>query len=200
MTSSAQRFCSSCGAELPAPAPVECPNCGAQHWRNAKPAAAGLVVRDGCLLLVRRAHDPWRGLWNAPAGFCDADEHPILTAEREIREEAGLQARVTGFLGIWTGIYADPDDVREGEWISVAYYHAEPIDDAAGSPDNVETDELRWFPVDRLPGDHELAPPGRFPQILKAWRVAYDSGQTTSPLLDRPASCRARDIRASPSG
>jgi ADP-ribose pyrophosphatase YjhB (NUDIX family) len=175
------RFCSCCGAELPAAPPTQCARCGTHHWRNAKPAAAGLVVRDGRLLLVRRAHEPWLGAWCAPAGFCDADEHPILAAQREIQEEAGISARVIGYLGVWTGVYGD-----SGEWISVAYYHAEPLDDTLPQPDGVETDDARQFAIDELPPDEELAPPERFPQVLRAWRAAYEAGQTETPLLDRP--------------
>lgn len=125
-------------------------------------------------------------MWCPPSGFCDGDEHPILTAEREIREEAGIDARVIGFLGIWTGRYAESPDGDEGEWISVAYYHAEPLDDSEGTPDRAETDAVRWFAVDELPSDEELAPPGRFPRIRDAWRAAYDAGETRTPLLDRP--------------
>jgi ADP-ribose pyrophosphatase YjhB (NUDIX family) len=176
------RFCSACGAKLAAAPPTQCGRCGARHWRNAKPAAAGLVVREGRLLLVRRAHQPWLGAWCAPAGFCDADEHPILTAEREIREEAGIAARVTGYLGVWTGLYGD-----SGEWISVVYYHARPLDGTAPLPDGVETDDARWFSVDSLPPDEKLAPPDRLPEVLRAWRAAHEAGQTETPLLDRPA-------------
>ena len=118
-------FCSGCGAALAGQPPIQCGNCGRQHWRNAKPAAGGLVVREGKLLLVRRAHDPWRGAWCAPSGFCDGDEHPICTAEREIYEEAGVRARVVGFLGIWVGDYGDEGPTADTEWVSVAYYHAE---------------------------------------------------------------------------
>ena len=53
-------------------------------------------------------------------------------------------------------------------------------------PDDVETDAVAWFPAGGLPGDHELAPPGRCPRILEAWRSAYESGLTVTPLYDRP--------------
>ena len=112
-------FCSRCGGRLEGAPPTVCPTCGQRVWRNAKPGAAALVVRDGRLLLVRRALTPWRGAWCAPSGFCDGDEHPILTAERETLEETGFAVRVTGFLGIWAGPYED------GEATAVAYYHAE---------------------------------------------------------------------------
>jgi 8-oxo-dGTP pyrophosphatase MutT (NUDIX family) len=166
--------------------PVQCGACGRRHWRNAKPAAAGLVVRDGTLLLVRRAHAPWSGKWCAPSGFCDGPEHPILTAEREIYEESGIRARVVGFLGVWTGDYADASWNDVHEWISVAYYHAVPLDDAVGRPDGVETVEVHWFAWNELPAADMLAPPRRFPQVLEAWRAAYRTGQIVTPLLDRP--------------
>ena len=70
--------CSGCGAVLPHDPPVTCPACGAGHWRNAKPCAGALVVRDGRLLLVRRSMEPWLGWWDIPGGFCEEDEHPIL--------------------------------------------------------------------------------------------------------------------------
>ncbi|MGH9036149.1 MAG: NUDIX domain-containing protein, partial [Acidimicrobiia bacterium] len=68
-------FCSTCGSRLPAPLPATCPSCGAEHYRNAKPCAGALVMRDGKLLLMRRAHEPWLGRWDIPGGFCEVDEH-----------------------------------------------------------------------------------------------------------------------------
>jgi 8-oxo-dGTP diphosphatase len=168
------RFCPACGAELPGPPPVTCTACGARHWLNAKPGAGALVARDGRLLLVRRGHDPWRGMWCPPGGFCEPDEHPVDAAERETLEETGLAVRVTGFLGIWLSRYDE-------DWISVAYYHALPEGDA-GAPDP-EVDEVRWFEPTELPS--ELAPPGTCERVLEAWRRAVAEGRTETSLDDR---------------
>ena len=62
------RFCSSCAAPLPHPPPVICRSCDTSHWLDAKPCAGALVTRRGKLMLVRRAHEPWRGL----PGTCPA--------------------------------------------------------------------------------------------------------------------------------
>gem|GEM_PF-2265824 len=144
----ARAYCSECGSRLGAAPPVRCQTCGREHWRNAKPGAAGLVVRDDKLLLVRRAHEPWLDAWCAPSGFCDGEEHPILTAEREIAEEAGICARVVGFLGFWVGKYGDE---TADQWVSVAYYHAERLDDREAAPDGVETTEGRVVRGQRAP-------------------------------------------------
>src|SRR5919197_2590450 len=91
------RFCPSCGSALRPPAePVErvlmqmCSRCGAVHFRNAKPCAGVLVVRDGKVLLGRRALDPARGTWDIPGGFLEPWEHPVVGAAREVAEETGL--------------------------------------------------------------------------------------------------------------
>lgn len=178
------RFCSGCGERLDGAPPVTCSRCGRSHWSNAKPAAGGLVTLGDKLLLVRRANEPWAGSWCAPAGFCDGDEHPILTAEREIVEESGIHVRVVGFLGIWTDDYGPPAAGSPRESISVAYYHAVPLEAESRPPDPEEVSEVRWFSWDELPAD--LAPPRSFPPVLAAWRSAFIAGTTVTPLPDRP--------------
>lgn len=136
----------------------------------------------GRLLLVRRAHEPWRDHWTAPGGFCDETEHPIAAAERETREETGLEVAVTGYLGTWLSPY-DGD-----ETIAIAFYHARPAADAECAPDPAEVAEARWFDADSLPGP--VAPPGTFAEVLAAWRRAVADGATSTPLYDRPTELR----------
>ena len=52
----------------------------------------GAVVHDaaGRLLLIRRGHDPHRGLWSLPGGRIEAGESPEQAVVREVREETGL--------------------------------------------------------------------------------------------------------------
>ncbi len=179
------RFCSACGAPIGARAPVVCAACGAAHWLNAKLAAAALVVHDGRLLLTRRAIEPWRGLWCAPSGFCDSEEHPIDCAEREALEEAGIRVRVVGYLGHWIDEYvAAADDASEPQHCAVSYYHAVPLDEPAAVHDGVEVAEVAWFAPDELPAD--VSPPVNGPRIYAAWREAFRSGRLETPLPDRP--------------
>jgi ADP-ribose pyrophosphatase YjhB (NUDIX family) len=147
-----------------------CAACGADHWRNAKPCANAIVTRaDGRILLTRRAHSPWHGLWCAPGGFCDHHERPEDAVVRETFEETGVRARPTALLGIWVDPYSDDPDDPDADWISVAYFAAEAIDEN-GEPDPAEVSEQRWFAPDEVPA--ELAPPGTLAAVLERWQVA----------------------------
>src|SRR5918992_1898593 len=60
----------------------------------------GAVVRDGCLLLVRRASRHGRGNWQLPGGFIEPDETIQQAVVREVFEEAGITAEVEAVLGL----------------------------------------------------------------------------------------------------
>ena len=62
---------------------------------TALPIRAGAsiaVIKDGAVLLVKRAAPPWRGLWSLPGGKVGLGEAPRDTALRELKEETGIEA------------------------------------------------------------------------------------------------------------
>lgn len=141
-------FCPRCGA------PVErkeafgkirpvCPQCGWIHFADPKVAAAVLVEQDGRVLLVRRANDPFRGLWTLPAGFVDAGEDPAEAAARECFEETGLSVRVTRALDVIAG----REHARGADFVIV--YRAETIGGEIAARD--DADAAGWFSRDDLP-------------------------------------------------
>lgn len=116
------------------------------------------------MLLGRRAHSPWRGLWGSPGGFCELGEHPAETVVREVREETGLAVAIDEYLGTWVDVYADDPHDPDAGVINVAYYTATLTGSAQPSPDPAEVSELDWFSVDAPPD--ELAPPGTLAAVL----------------------------------
>lgn len=76
-------------------------------------------------------------------------EHPIATAEREVREETGLAVTVTGYIGVWVDEYATEPGRGDAETINVAYYRAIRANEDEGSFDADEVSELGWFHWDR---------------------------------------------------
>lgn len=165
------RFCSACGAHIGRRAPAACPECGREHWPKMSSASGALIERDGKLLLLRRAIEPWRGAWCAPGGFCDEGEDVAAAAIREAREEAGLEIEITGYLGQWVDEYYAPgEDGDDASYCCVSYLHARVVGDAEPRVDGVEMDEVGWFAPDELP--RPLAPPARGEEIYAAWAAS----------------------------
>ncbi len=101
-------FCVRCGARLVQRKRVGkvrpvCPDCGWVFYPDPKVAAAVVLQKDHRVLLVRRRHNPKKGLWTLPAGFVDAGEDPARAAERECLEETGLVVQVTGIETVVSG-------------------------------------------------------------------------------------------------
>jgi len=84
-----------------------CPACGWIHYRNPAPAAGVLLPHGDEVLLVRRKFDPRAGAWCLPAGFMEYGETPEACAVRELREETGIEAELTGLFGVFAG-FDDP--------------------------------------------------------------------------------------------
>lgn len=116
--------------------------------------------------------------WGSPGGFCEVDEHPLETVEREVLEETGVRVTASGYLGVWVDRYSDDPDDADADVINVAYYLAAPRE-TTGEPDPAEVSEVAWFTWDELPA--ELAPPGTLATVLDIARSAE-----TTPVLDRP--------------
>ena len=97
---------------------------------------------DGALLLVRERVD---GGWTMPGGWADVDESVAEGAVREVAEEAGVEVRATGLLGLY-------ERERRGHptiaWHCLkAVVACEPVDVSGGEPvaDGVEVMEAGWF-------------------------------------------------------
>jgi ADP-ribose pyrophosphatase YjhB (NUDIX family) len=149
MTNPDYKFCPRCSNELK----IEylfgamrsvCPKCKWIHFMDPKVAAAVLVVREeDQVLLVRRAGEPFRGLWTLPAGFIDSGEDPAEAAQRECLEETGLSVRVTRVYEIVSG----REHPRGADFVIV--YQAELVSGDMKADDDV--DAVEWFDKSNLP-------------------------------------------------
>ena len=63
-------------------------------------AVGAVIVRNGSLLLIRRANDPGAGRWSLPGGRVEAGERLHEALVRELREEIGVEAQIGGLVGI----------------------------------------------------------------------------------------------------
>jgi len=132
---------------------LSCAVCGSVYYAQSSPAVSALIVDgEGRILLARRAFEPDAGQWDIPGGFLEEGEHPLDGLRRELEEETGLGVEPGAFVGTFMDTYGDGPEANA---VLNLVWEAQI---AAGDPipaDDVS--ELRWFPPDALPPDHELA-------------------------------------------
>jgi 8-oxo-dGTP diphosphatase len=142
-------FCPKCGQALHC-RPIDgverlaCSSCGFIFYQNSKPCVGVLAVKEGQLLLVRRAIEPYFGYWDIPGGFLEAGEHPEAGAIREMVEETGLVIEPVEILGLYMSTYGPAGEPT----LNICY-----LAEVAGGQPRPASDasDLRWFDLDDLP-------------------------------------------------
>jgi len=114
---------------------------------SAPPVAAAAVVciHAGCVLLVRRGREPNRGRWSFPGGKTLPGETARACAEREAREETGLEVRALDVVDVYDAVFPPYH-------YAVADYLAVPADPTGAAPrpgDDVE--DAQWVPFAEVP-------------------------------------------------
>lgn len=106
-----------------------------------------VVLKDGAVLLVRRARPPRQGEWSIPGGLQHIGETLAEAALRELREETGIEARLTGELGAVDSLRHD-DGGRVEYHYSLVEFAAQWVSGEPRPADDV--DRAEWAPIDDL--------------------------------------------------
>jgi 8-oxo-dGTP diphosphatase len=98
------------------------------------------------VLLIKRGHYPYEGMWALPGGFVDMEETLEEAIIRELEEETGLKGVELTQLHAYSEIHRDP----RGRNISITFYGATGFHNSEvyGGDDAADA---RWFPVDQMP-------------------------------------------------
>jgi 8-oxo-dGTP diphosphatase len=98
------------------------------------------------VLLIKRGHFPFAGMWALPGGFVDMHETLEEAVVRELEEETGLKNVPLEQLHAYSDIHRDP----RGRNISITFYGSTDLQhsEVSGGDDAAEA---RWFAADSLP-------------------------------------------------
>ena len=110
--------------------------------RDRKLVVAGLIVRDGIVLITQRRADQALPLqWEFPGGKVEPGEAPAAALARELREEIGVGVEVGR---IWDVLF----HAYEAFDLVMLVYACRIVD---GEPRAVEVADLAWVPPAELP-------------------------------------------------
>ena len=116
----------------------------------AAPACAvGAIVMDkGKLLMVKRDHEPAKGLWTLPGGRLEPGESLREAVIREVREETGVDIDVDGLLGVVERIVRNDDGDIDYHYVIMDFVATARTHDVKAGDDAAD---VRWVPVAELP-------------------------------------------------
>lgn len=128
-----------------------------------------VVIKDGHVLLVRRANHPNRGQWSIPGGTVELGETLAQAAAREVREECQVEVKPGGVLATYDLIQRDDQGRIRYHYVLIdlaaRYLSGEPV----ASTDALEVRWVREAELDRL---------NIIPRLVPILRQALRQSQT----------------------
>ena len=112
-------------------------------------AVSAAIVRDGKVLVVRRARNPALNLYTLPGGVVETGETLIEALAREVREETSLQIEPVALAGNREAIMRDAQGKVERHFVILCFAAR----GLAGEPAlNEELDDARGLNPSELAG------------------------------------------------
>lgn len=112
-----------------------------------------LIIQDKKVLLTQRQADLSEGgKWCLPGGYVDKDETTIEAVIREVHEEIGFTSNVQGLLTVRDNPHRRNDTRQNISFVFLVELIAK-----VALPDPAEVQELKWWPLDALPSEADMA-------------------------------------------
>ncbi len=150
------KFCASCGHAVSRRVPAGeqlpravCGNCGTVHYENPRVVVGCVPEWQGLILLCRRAIEPRRGYWTAPAGFLEIGESMHAAAARETAEEALAEVEIGSLLSVVNVLQAGQVHVMFRARLRAAQHGAgvESLEAALFRPADIPWDEIAFASI-----------------------------------------------------
>ena len=139
------KYCPQCKSELDNSGRYpKCNSCNVTFYRNSKPCAGILPVKDGKVLLSKRAIEPLKGEIDIIRGFLEEGENPKDGAIREAKEETGCEVEIVDLLGVYVDRYGQGGDYT----LNIHYLGKIKAGDMKPMED---VESLHWVDISSLP-------------------------------------------------
>jgi 8-oxo-dGTP diphosphatase len=100
-----------------------------------------VVVRDGKILLIKRAFEPGAGKWSVPGGLVELGEKLSEACAREAEEETGLKVEILELINVFDMIDNDEAGKAKYHYVLVEFL-AKPV--SGEERLSKETLEFKW--------------------------------------------------------
>lgn len=147
-----------------------CPNsnCRFELYENQNTTASGIIIHNDQLLLVKRAKNPRQGYWDFPGGFVEPTESPQQAAQREIKEELGVDCEIVTIFNA----YGPTEYIYQNKktFNCDLYFFVKPLS-LKFIPAN-DVADYAWFDFDKLPSNDLIAFPTQV-QLINDLKTDY---------------------------
>ncbi len=110
-----------------------------------------IIIENGRVLLVKRAHPPIEGQWSIPGGALEIGELVREAAVREAREETGMIIEPGELLGVFDRVLRNPEQRVQYHYVLIDFL-CKPVGGELHAASDAA--EVQWFTREELPDLH----------------------------------------------
>ena len=110
-----------------------------------------IVIKNNKILLIKRGIPPSKGLWAIPGGCLELGETLPEAAEREIKEETGINIQAKHPVYTFDIIYRDDEGNVQWHYVVVDFLADYISGEPKGADDAVDARWLAWEELKEMP-------------------------------------------------
>lgn len=153
------QFCPKCGSALKHKQGdlSVCSACNHHHYDAPRPTNSAIIVNaQGHILMVKRAIEPQKGLWDLPGGFIESQETAEQSIVRELKEEIGVEIPEENVR--YFRSYPDTYDYSGMQYQIFGLTFIATVPETTKFAPDDDVSEARFFSPEQVPFDHIAFP------------------------------------------